>query len=256
MLKGGARQVKADYNRFSVKERIERAATHEAHTSLARELHDGILQSLAGAKLQLDALARLIDANDQEAAHKLLRSVEDLLTEEQQKLRIWVQRHRSPPFAAAASSEELFRALRVLCKRGELRWNLRISLDVGDSASVPRALGDEIYRIVQEGLNNIGQHAHAHTGRVEMRMLFDSVLIVLVDDGIGFPFLGHYDLGKLAAERVGPRSLAERVASLRGQLTLTSTPKGSRIEVNLPLHRDPGSAWGMSGADIVNPVPR
>ena len=235
LLKDAARQVTADFNRYVASERVECAESLEERARLARELHDGVLQSLAGAAFQLEALAHHIDANEPVEAHKLLHAIDALLSEEQRRLRIWVQQLKSAPSAATRTGEDLLRALEPLCRRLEQRWKIGVRLSVGRNVVVPRSLGDEIYRLVQEGLNNIGRHARAHVGRVEIRRTSDSVRILIADDGIGFSFHGRYDLGKLAAQRTGPKSLQERVISLTGQLVLTSTSIGSRVDVTLPL---------------------
>ena len=57
-----------------------------------------------------------------------------------------------------------------------------------------------------------------------------------MDDGRGFPFVGRYDLAELTARKVGPRSLKDRVASMRGKLVLTSTPSGSHVEIIMQMY--------------------
>lgn len=84
MLDGVARQV-ANINQMFSRERLERAAAQDERLRLARELHDGVLQSLTGATLQLETLSRLIDA-DPRAAQKRLRDIEGLVIEEQREL--------------------------------------------------------------------------------------------------------------------------------------------------------------------------
>jgi len=84
MLDGVARQV-ANINQMFSRERLERAAAQDERLRLARELHDGVLQSLTGATLLLETLSRLIDA-DPRAAQKRLRDIEGLVIEEQREL--------------------------------------------------------------------------------------------------------------------------------------------------------------------------
>src|SRR5437868_2516010 len=91
MLEGVARQVVTDINHFFSKERLERAAKQDERVRLARELHDGVLQALTGATLQLEALSRLIDENPN-AARNRLQVIERLIMEEQQELRTWIQK--------------------------------------------------------------------------------------------------------------------------------------------------------------------
>jgi signal transduction histidine kinase len=201
---------------------------------LARELHDGVLQSLTVASLQLEALSRLID-DDPKAAPKRLRDIEDLVIEEQRELRTFIQILSPRTPVSMASYAELAAALEKLCRRVESQWGLQVRLNVADQGKVPRTLGDEIYRLVQEALSNVARHAHAGIVRVEVVIFQDRVRIAVADDGRGFPFLGRYDLAELTGRKLGPRSLKDRVASMRGKLVLTSTQSGSLVEIILPL---------------------
>jgi len=84
----------------------------------------------------------------------------------------------------------------------------------------------------------VARHAHAQVAHVAVGVLFDKVCISVSDDGCGFPFRGRYDLAALIARELGPISLRERVAALRGELTLTSGAAGSKLEISLPLSQD------------------
>jgi len=234
LLEGVARQVTSDINHFFSKDRLERAAIESERLRLARELHDGVLQALTGATLQLEALSRLIDENPH-AARNRLRMIEELIADEQRELRTWIQKLKPTSPALMASQEELATVLRGLCQRFERQWAIVVELKIPESGMVSRTLGDEIYRLLQEGLSNIGRHAHAQIARVEVRILRDSVRVVIADDGRGFPFSGRYDALALNAQGIGPKSLIARVASLRGSLVVTSTRSGSLVEINLPV---------------------
>src|SRR6266487_3308089 len=91
ILEGGDRQVMADVNRFFSKERLEQAAMQDERVRLARELHDGVLQSLAGAALQLEAMSRLIEVDPDEARARI-KEIEKLIAEEQRELRHWIRK--------------------------------------------------------------------------------------------------------------------------------------------------------------------
>ena len=58
---------------------------------------------------------------------------------------------------------------------------------------------------------------------------------MVVNDGHGFTFQGHYTLEALAYRNLGPVMLRPRIAALRGTLTLESTAAGSCLEITLPL---------------------
>lgn len=233
MLEGSARQVMADINQFFSKERLERAAMEDERVRLARELHDGVLQSLAGSLLNLEALSRLIDENPQ-AARKRLQDIGDLIADEQRELRLWISKLKPTTRTSMASSVELAVALETLCQRAEKQWGLHVRMTTS-RGMIQRGLGDEVYSLVKEALSNIARHARAHWVDVGLRITRDRVHITVADDGVGFPFHGRFDLAMLTENHIGPRSLKDRVTSLRGELVLTSTPSGSKVEMSLPL---------------------
>jgi signal transduction histidine kinase len=56
----------------------------------------------------------------------------------------------------------------------------------------------------------------------------------VVDDGRGFPFSGRIDHDALISRNVGPVTLRERAASLKGRLAVESGARGARVEITLP----------------------
>jgi len=233
------REVMADVNRFFSRERLEQAAMQGERLRLARELHDGVLQSLSGAGLQLEALSRLIEVSP-EAARERLLAIEKLIADEQRGLRVWIEKLGPSAPASTASGADLAAALEKLRERAQWQWALRVELSVDQRGTVSRILGDEIYRIVQEALTNVGRHAHARVAWVSVKLAVGSgpVQIAVVDDGDGFSFRGRYNLTELTDRRIGPKSLRERVASLRGEMILTSELAGARLEISLPTDHD------------------
>ena len=83
---------------------------------LARELHDGVLQSLTGVALQLELVARLVD-KDPQAARALLREAQDLVVDEQRELRAWIESVSPAESASTAPRAELVAALEELSRR-------------------------------------------------------------------------------------------------------------------------------------------
>jgi signal transduction histidine kinase len=217
------------------RDRIERNATRNERLRLARELHDGVLQSLTGAALQLEAVKRLLD-NDPRTARQVLREIQELIVEEQRELRASIEDMKEATADSMASHDELAAALHKLCGRIS-RWGPRVLLRGPDGGAIPRVFGEHVYRLVEESLNNVTRHARATIARVEVNILEERVTIVVEDDGSGFPFRGRYDLAQLNARRQGPVSLKERVASLDGDLVLISATSGSRLEFSLPVPR-------------------
>lgn len=91
-----------------------------------------------------------------------------------------------------------------------------------------------LYRLIQEGLNNINKHARARRADVKMVTSFPDVVVRIEDDGVGFDLKKR--LKALTEEkRMGLRSMQERTALLGGKMTIQSEPgKGTKIRVEFP----------------------
>ena len=236
LLDGIARQVTADSNRIFAKDRSERSTARDARVRLARELHDGILQSLTAAAMQLRVLSQVVDKNPG-AASRRIRDIEEMITEEQRDLRLWIDTLKPGGTVSMAPHSDIVAALDKVCRRVEANSGMRIRFMAVACAPAPRTLADETYRLVQEGLSNAARHADAKTCRVDIDISPTRIFLLIADDGGGFAFHGQYDLASLDAEKIGPRSIRERVASLGGQLILTTSASGSSLQIILPMRR-------------------
>lgn len=216
-------------------EEIERAAAEEERRRLARELHDGVLNSLTGTSLQLHATSRLIE-QDPAAARQRLREIERLVTEQQTELRAFIQQMRDGVEPSRPAHANLLIALKGLCRRASGCGPL-VDLTGSDFALIPDSLVDHVYRLVEELVSNSVRHAHADFIWVEVRRWRHDVVVSVEDDGRGFAFHGRYDLPMLERKHIGPASVKERVGLLHGQMVLNSRRTGSRIEVRLPMQR-------------------
>jgi len=127
----------------------------------------------------------------------------------------------------------LTRALRALIET--TRESGAIAID-GKFNSVddlfPREAGTNVYRIVQESLNNILKHSRAKTARITLERDVHEVLLEIEDDGCGFKTGTDGNGGK----GLGLKNIAERVRMLGGKLNLDSQPdQGTRIEITIPI---------------------
>ena len=235
-----AHQVVARMDHFYLLQRLQQVAATEERIRLARDLHDGVLQSLTGAALQLATASHLVKG-DPEAARERLAEVQRLIAAEQRDLRSFVQQLKPAPLAPLEVEASLMARLKETAHRMERQWGLHVTLDVRPiDGGISEGLSHEIYHMVHEALINTARHAGASTGRVEIAAEGDRVRVVVSDDGKGFPFHGRYDHAALTALRLGPVSLRERVAALGGSLTIDSSEAGARLEIWLPLVR-PGA---------------
>jgi signal transduction histidine kinase len=215
-------------------ERFHREGLAEERIRLARDVHDGVIQSLTGAALRLESARQLLGP-DPEAAGRLIEGTQDLLLFEQRELRELIGDLAAPSSGSQAGAAGLAERLEKLGERMARHWDLRVELHdrLGQEAISDR-LAHDVYRLVQEALVNASRHGRASRATVELRLDGAGVQVTVADDGCGFPFHGDYDFAALTAAKLGPVSLKQRVAALGGSLEIASSAAGARLEVRLP----------------------
>jgi signal transduction histidine kinase len=243
-----ARQVAADLDQFYLSRQLQQAAVMEERLRLARNLHDGLLQSLTGMSLQLAEVHRLLE-QDPLAGREYLLDIQRLIAEEQRGLRVLVSELKAATRDVSGADFGLAHRLEAVSKQIERQWGLRVELSMKlPEPQIPTALTHEIYYIVHEALVNAARHAHASTVRTELELQNDHVRITMTDNGRGFPFRGCYDLSALISLQLGPTMLRDRIAALGGSLLLDSTAAGAHVDILLPLAPPRGHDSEMSRA--------
>jgi len=201
-----------------------------SYRALARELHDGIVQSLGGVGLQLQGIRAQLASEP--AAVDRLTHVQRVIEHDQRELRAIVRELR--PHDARDGRAILDDELQRMRERYALEWGMEVVTDAPDAAEVTARLAHELCRIVNESLANAARHGGAT--RAEIAVAFDGphVRVRIADNGRGFPFTGRRELAVLERTESGPRTLKERVKALRGSLAVQSSAQGAVIEVMIP----------------------
>jgi len=197
---------------------IERArladenATHaraDERTRLAREIHDTIAQSLT-------AIALEIEAGRTDEALRITRATLD-------EARRSVMNLRAEPLAG----KPLAQALKVLVREFTSQSGIRVALDTASACALPLAVEAELYRIAEQSLANVRQHARAKNVRLTLRCTRDAATMTIEDDGVGFA------PRRVPDDRHGLRGMRERARLAGGTLRIRTGP-GTRIEVRVP----------------------
>lgn len=199
----------------------------EERRRLARELHDGIGQTLTALINQLRRLPPGGAANGGlqaaiEVAELALRDVREL------------SRLLRPPvlddLGLRAGIAWLARTLR---EHSELQT--AIDWQAEEDERLDPELETLIFRIAQEGLNNIVKHSGQREARLIARRHAGSFELEIADDGDGFDVARV--LGPAGdATGLGLRGIRDRIELFGGRLAIESTPgKGSRLRVVVPL---------------------
>lgn len=214
--------------------RLSRAAANEERLRIARDLHDGVLQFLAGTGLHLQSISSLIKS-DPERAVKRLDDLLRTVATEQAQLRTLVNVLRDSVHAEAALPAELVQTCRPLVEHLKQHWGIPVSCRVHPPhATLDIALMQEMVTMLGEAVANARRHGGASTVDIRATVGQGEIEISVTDDGHGFPYHGRFDLAELRDKGLGPRSLCERVAALGGRLFLETAQSGSRIEIHLP----------------------
>jgi signal transduction histidine kinase len=230
-----AQRIAAELDQLYLTQRLRTAAVADERVRLACDLHDGMLQSLTGSALQLQALAGLLDdGEDREAAREQLREVQRLIAADQRDLRFFIEELKPVPRTPAGAAG-LGERLDELGERLKRLWGLRVEVRLEDlDGQLSEAFTRQLYRLLREALFNVARHAGATTARVEVAREGRTLRVAVTDDGRGFPFQGRYDHEELARRKLGPVSLKERISTLGGSLAIDSAPGHTRLEVCLP----------------------
>lgn len=203
---------------------------------LARDLHDGVLQFLAGAALHLDAIARTPGLPP--SAMERMRELGVSLKDEQRELRGFISAMRPPSAAGGGAKRPLGGELADICERLARHWSAEVTVDVQPvETAVSAELLFDLTRFVREAVANAVRHGSAR--RVALSVVEDQGMLRLTisDDGKGFPVQGVFSDEQLESAGVGPRSLQERARALGGRLELQSGAAGAAVTLLLPIRK-------------------
>jgi len=190
------------------------AAQEEERQRIARELHDGLLPSLASLSLQLHTASNRLASE----GHPLASEIDKLADQAQANSRdVRGVIHDLRP--VALDELGLVPALREHLDRCQREHGLNVELAAEVPERLPAAVETALFRIVQEAVNNVLRHARARHVRVVLLRDDAQVRLDVVDDGQGFdPQLPR------SGRHIGLWSMRERVERLGGQFMVRSTP--------------------------------
>jgi signal transduction histidine kinase len=231
-----AEQVKAlDQANLALQDAQRRLLTEreQERKHLARELHDQLIQDLLGINFQLVEIEAGDDAGVNLAAE--LAHVRGSIREFVGDLRRICSDLRPPTI----DSLGLGSALQSYTREWSERTGIALTLNLDCNLSrLPEAIELSIFRIIQEGLNNVRKHARASSATVCLKHTSPrSLMITIADDGDGLA--EGFDLSLLSAEgHYGLLGISERVALLGGRLGLQNqTNAGLLLQVEIPHPR-------------------
>ena len=201
---------------------------------MARDLHDGVLQFLAGASLQLDAIGRESDLTASRSRLAVLRAA---LADEQRELRVFIAALNPVRAHCGRIDRSLSTELSELAERLARHWEVEVTSFADPvSLTLPTHLLFDVTRFIREGVANAVRHGVASKVRIVARASKSELRVEIGDNGRGFGFVGSCDHDEIASIR-GPRSLHERARALGGTIQLASSSAGACITLAIPLDK-------------------
>jgi PAS domain S-box-containing protein len=188
---------------------------------IGRELHDNVNQLLASTRMCLST-AKLTSAGKKEFVNKSIRLIDATIFE----IRLLSQKHVTP-----VKDFDLKLQIEALVKIMEEGIGFKITLDyqVPEQTKLSDDLKLNIYRIIQEQLNNVYKHASASRVQISMSVSNENILISILDNGIGFEVA-------IKKSGVGIVNITNRVESFNGEVLFETNPGvGCRMDISIPV---------------------
>jgi signal transduction histidine kinase len=203
---------------------------------IARELHAGAGQPLAGIKLNLEMLDDCAAALPQ-AGREALARLQTLAEQALEQVRA-VSHNLHPPDWQGLTTGD---ALRFLVKSSGLMARLEVQLDIRPLPEEPsHTVKIAIYRCAQECISNVARHSGATRFCLSLFPLSPTandpmVGLRLEDNGRGFPVGPSASGPGIGSTGIGLQAIREHTGALGGTCDISSDSEGVRIRVQLPL---------------------
>ncbi len=190
---------------------------------IAKDLHDGVIQSLFAVGMGLQGTAAM--AGDEEIARRIEHATEEI-DRAIRDLRNYIFGLRPGVLA----DRQLDQAVRQLAREFEEHTGVLTIIEVDTSVAAELAsLASDVVQIVRESLSNVSRHAEATSCRITLRRAGRGAELEIDDDGLGFDPTSP-------SHGMGMDNLRGRVVALGGELTIESVlGEGATIRVSLPL---------------------
>jgi signal transduction histidine kinase len=210
---------------------LSEAAAQQERNRLARDLHDSIKQQIFSVNVAA-ATAQTRWESDPAGAQRALEDVRGSAREAMAEMEAMLQHLRPAPLENVG----LIEALRKQCEALQYRAGAMVTAEFGelpDDEILPPGAQEAIFRIAQEGLNNIARHARAKNVRLRLYQQSEGetpvLWLTLRDDGAG------YDTAQ-SNPGMGLANIKLRAAEIGGTVQIESAPgQGASLTVRIPL---------------------
>lgn len=180
---------------------------------IAKELHDSVGHQLLDIK---NSILNEIKLNEHKV-DEVIQNVRD------------ISRNLFP---VMFEQVRLIKSIEAIADTVSVNDGLFINLEIDypeNSSSVQTEL--QLYRIIQEAVNNIRKHANAKSAKIGLHVSNAAIHLTIQDNGVGFDTVAMLHSGK----SFGLQTIQKRVTALKGSFQISSTHSGTTIEIDIPI---------------------
>ncbi|CAM3526204.1 sensor histidine kinase [Marinicrinis lubricantis] len=208
-------------------------AQEEERKRIAREIHDGIAQSMANLILRTEITERMLMKEQYELVKEEVADLKTQVRSNLEEVRKMIFNLRP----MALDDLGLVPTLHKFVQDFEDKYKIRARFELyGKEARLPSAMEVAIYRVVQESLSNVLKHSKATSVEVSLTFQSDAVLLFIQDNGVGFdPSIIGKKLRE--GENFGLMGMKERIELLEGTFEIESeVDAGTKLKIMVPIN--------------------
>jgi len=216
---------------LNIRRRIEREAIIEERRRIAREIHDGVAQSLSYLNLKTKSVSDSISSQNTVQALTEIGDIRKVVQDTYEDIRESIDQ-LSTEIKSLPVTTALANYIREFSNNNAIPVKFHVSKPFTRLSPVVEL---QLLRIAQEALTNVRRHALANEVEVKLGNTNTSVEMIVRDNGQGFALS---DLEKAPPGYHGLNIIKERAEGLGGSLTITTAPgEGTELRVSLPLEK-------------------
>ena len=222
---------KAEAQIHALNKQLLKVQEEERHR-LSRDLHDEVAQDLSTLKIGWEAFIDNTEIANSGTEKDTLK-MSQLLQRSIQAVRDMACELRPP----GLDEFGLVKTCKLHCEDFSFIHSVKIDfLSAGlDDLKLDYDLQINLFRLLQEALNNVRKHAGAKKVNVKLVASHPNIILRVDDDGCGFDVQERLKTAKIE-KRIGLQSMAERVKLLDGDMEIKSQPgKGTKIKIEIPV---------------------
>ncbi len=209
--------------------RVEELTMITERQRIARDLHDTLVQGVAGLLMQMNVVQTHLQHQRAERAQEILEQVMAAARDTLADARCAIGELRT----ACIRPNDLVEVVQEEISRFRATTQVSCIIDIALLSRTPAPFCEHVLRTITEGLTNVARHAHAQTVQIHVTQCGEVLTVEVCDDGIGFnPAITDTQIG-----RYGLLGMRERAKLIGGHVEMkTVSGVGTTLRFHLPIH--------------------